>query len=253
MFPQAYYLIPAGWAHLLVFGVLLPLLVLHNARSIARRTLPLPERILHFKSTAMMLTLWLAISISVAMVQRIELFPRDVPHLWRGLAAGVAMYVAAVLVMRPLWRRTVLQRARIVHLFVADTTQERAWWVLVSLLAGIGEEITWRGVQTALLVPLVGGNYWAAAALSGVSFAAAHGIQGWKSAAGIFLFALAFQGVVVASGSLYVAMAVHVAYDITAGWTYGRLARETGYPSHPERSEGSAVHPPTSDSSLRSE
>ena len=228
MFPQAYYLIPAGWAHLIVFGVLLPILVLHNARSLARRTLPLPDRVLHFKSTAVMLTLWLAISVSVAMVQRVQLFPGDVPHLWRGVAAGLAMYVAAVLVMRPLWRNTVLQRARIVHLFVADTARERAWWVLVSLLAGIGEEITWRGVQTALLVPLVG-NYWIAAALSGVSFALAHSVQGWKSVLGIFAFALAFQGVVVASGSLYVAMAVHVAYDITAGWTYGRLARETGY------------------------
>ena len=31
------------------------------------------------------------------------------------------------------------------------------------------------------------------------------------------------------AGSLYVAMAVHVVYDITAGITYGRLGRELGY------------------------
>jgi membrane protease YdiL (CAAX protease family) len=174
-----------------------------------------------------MLSLFLVGSVAVAMSQRIQLFPRELPH-WPGVAGGIAMYVAAIVVMRPLWRRTVLERARIVHLLVADTKEERAWWILVSLLAGIGEEITWRGVQTALLVPLVG-SYWIAAALSGVSFALAHAMQGWRSMLGIFVFAIVFQLVVVASGSLYVAMAVHVAYDITAGLAYGRLARETGY------------------------
>ena len=120
------------------------------------------------------------------------------------------------------------RRARVVHLFVADTRAERAWWLIVSLLAGVGEEVTWRGVQTALLVPVVG-SYWIAALLSGVSFALAHAVQGWKSVVGILGFALGFQVLVVASGSLYVAMAVHVAYDITAGLTYGLLAREMGY------------------------
>jgi membrane protease YdiL (CAAX protease family) len=138
------------------------------------------------------------------------------------------MYAAAVMIMRPLWRQTVLKRARIVHLLIADTREERVWWILVALLAGIGEELSWRGVQTGLLVPLVG-HYWIAAALSGVSFSLSHAMQGWRSVLGIFVFAMVFQLVVVASGSLYVAMGVHVAYDITAGLAYGRLARETGY------------------------
>ena len=54
-------------------------------------------------------------------------------------------------------------------------------------------------------------------------------MQGWKSAAIIAVFALGFQTIVWLSGSLYVAMAVHVLYDITAGLTYGRLGRELGY------------------------
>ena len=224
--PQAQWLSPVGWTHLAVFGVILPLLVLRNARAVAARVLPLPPRILHFKSTAAMLVLFLAISVATAMVQRIQLFPRELPH-WRGVAAGIAMYVAAVAIMRPLWRKTVLKRERIVHLFMADTAEERAWWVLVSLLAGIGEEITWRGVQTGLLVPLVG-SYWLASIVSAVGFALSHWVQGWKSVLGIFGFALVFQLVVIASGSLYVAMAVHVAYDITAGFSYGGLVRELG-------------------------
>jgi membrane protease YdiL (CAAX protease family) len=228
----AYYLTPAGWLHLLLFGVFLPVVVVRNARRIQQRTLPLPPRVAHFQSSAFLLVACGGVSIMTAFVQDLPLFPTGIPHGWRGLAAGAAMYVAAVGIMRPRWRAAVARRARIVHLFVADTPAERAWWLVVSLLAGVSEEITWRGVQTALLVPVVG-SYWIAALLSGVSFALAHAVQGWKSVVGILAFALAFQAVVVLSGSLWVAMAVHVAYDLTAGFTYGRLAREMGYVPDP--------------------
>jgi hypothetical protein len=43
------------------------------------------------------------------------------------------------------------------------------------------------------------------------------------------VFAWPFRTVVWLSGSLYVAMLVHVLYDITAGMAYGRLGRELGY------------------------
>lgn len=218
----------AGWMHLVAFGLLLPALVLRNARAISKRTMPLPQRVTYFRSQTVVLATFAGTSLLVASVEPIPALATGVPHPLRGLSAGIAMYVAAVLVMRPLWRKAVARRARIVHLFVADTREERAWWLAVSLLAGIGEEITWRGVQTGLLVPVVG-DYWIAAVLSGVSFALAHSVQGWQSVMGIFMFALGFQVVVFASGSLYIAMLVHVAYDLTAGFTYGRLAREMGY------------------------
>jgi membrane protease YdiL (CAAX protease family) len=89
----------------------------------------------------------------------------------------------------------------------------------------VGEEITWRGVQTALLAILTG-NLWIAAILSAASFGLSHIIQGWRSVAVVVVFALCFQTLVWLAGSLYVAMAVHIAYDITAGITYGRLGRQ---------------------------
>lgn len=228
MFPQATSLNPAGWAHLFLFGVFLPAAVVWNARRFARRTVRMPARLEFFRTQTFELLCLGGASLLVARVQHIALFPTAVPHLGRGLLAGVAAYAAAVLFMWPRWRRAVLRRARIVHFFMPETGTERAWWVVVSVLAGVGEEITWRGVQTALLVPLTG-SYVVAALLSAVSFGAAHATQGWKSAAIIVVFALGFQAVVVASGSLYVAMAVHVAYDITAGLRYGKLGRELGY------------------------
>lgn len=57
-------------------------------------------------------------------------------------------------------------------------------------------------------------------------------VQGWKSSAIIFFFAMGFHGLVWLSGSLYVAMIVHITYDIIAGLNYGRLGRQFGV--HPE-------------------
>jgi membrane protease YdiL (CAAX protease family) len=104
-------------------------------------------------------------------------------------------------------------------------SRERAWWMAVSIVAGVGEEISWRGAQAAL-VGILTGDFWIAAILCSISFGLTHAVQGWKSIAIIAVFALGFHTLVWLGGSLYVAMAVHVAYDVTAGISYGRLGRE---------------------------
>ena len=227
-FPQAFHAGIPGWYHVLIIGVLIPMLVVRNYRRMVGKSLALPNRLRHFKTTAIMLALLTSLSVVVARAEWIDLYRFDAARLPQGLAAGAVMYVVAVLAMRPRWRRAVEQRKRIVHLFMPDTNAERGWWVLVSVLAGVGEEITWRGVQTALLAYLTG-SFVAGATLSAASFGVAHYMQGWKSAAIIVVFALGFQAVVLISGSLYVAMLVHTLYDITAGISYGRLGRELGY------------------------
>ena len=44
----------------------------------------------------------------------------------------------------------------------------------------------------------------------------------------IAAIAAAFHVLVMVSGSLYVAMAVHFIYDVIAGFTYARFARQLG-------------------------
>jgi hypothetical protein len=221
----------AGGFHLVFFGLVLPLAVLRMHRRMVKGTTAVPDPKKHFLGTTIELATLMAVSIAVARITRIDLLAFDASKLVPGLAAGAAMYVAAVVYMRPRWRRAVEKRAPIVRLFMPRDAGERAWWIAVSVLAGIGEEITWRCVQTQLLVPIVG-SHAVAALLSAISFGGAHFIQGWRSCAVIVLFALGFQTVVWASGgSLFIAMAVHVAYDLTAGITYGRLGRELGYTS----------------------
>jgi membrane protease YdiL (CAAX protease family) len=228
LFPQAFHVGLPGWCHIVVMGVWIPFVVVRNYRRMVGKSLALPNRMRHFRTTAIMLVVLTSLSVLAGRAEWIDLYRFDSERLPQGLAAGAVMYVVAVLAMRPRWRRAVESRKRIVHLFMPDTAQERAWWFVVSTLAGVGEEITWRGVQTALLAYLTG-SFVAGSMLSATSFGVAHYMQGWKSAAIIAVFALGFQGVVWLSGSLYVAMLVHVLYDITAGLTYGKLGRELGY------------------------
>jgi membrane protease YdiL (CAAX protease family) len=181
----------------------------------------------HFQITAFEILMFTTISIAVAWVEWIPLFPRALPH-FKGVIAGVAFYVAAVAFMRPRWRRAVETRVRVVHFFMPANAVEQGWWIAISFLAGIGEEIVWRGVQATLLVRLTG-SFVIAALLSSISFGLAHFVQGWKSAAIISVFALGGHSIVWLSGSLYMAMAVHVVYDLTAGFNYARLGKELGY------------------------
>jgi membrane protease YdiL (CAAX protease family) len=224
MFPNTNPLNLAGWAHIGYFGVLLPGLVVFKRKRLLPTDQPLPNRLRHFQRTVFELVMLASVSLAVAWVQRIRLFPRSLPPL-TSVIAGLVSFAAAVAFMRPRWRRAVESRARVVHLFMPANALERSWWVAVAVLAGVGEEITWRGVQAALL-GIVTGNFWIAALLCSISFGLTHIIQGWRSAAIIIVFALGFHTLVWVAGSLYVAMAVHVAYDITAGISYGRLGRE---------------------------
>jgi membrane protease YdiL (CAAX protease family) len=231
MFPFVDEINPAGWAHLAYFGLLIPLVVLRGRKKIRDPQRPLPNRLRHFQATTLSLVMFAVMSLLVARAEWIELFPRAWPPL-SAILAGAVMLVAAVAIMRPRWRRAVEHRtplgARILHLYMPANAVERAWWIAVAVLAGISEEITWRGVQTALLSNLIG-RLWIAAIVCAISFGVAHMIQGWKSSVIVVFFALGFQALVWLSGSLYVAMAVHTAYDIVAGLTYGRLGKEFGY------------------------
>lgn len=225
MFPNVYKINLVGWFHLVYFGIVVPLAAVLEARKFRRK--PLPDRLKNFKGMAVTLISFGVISLVCAFFNWINLFPRAMPP-WPAVLAGLVMYLAAVATMRPYWRAAVQKRARAVHLYMPTNATERGWWIIVAILAGVIEEITWRGVQTALAVNFFG-SVWLGILFCVVSFAIAHAVQGWKSAAIISVFAVGFHTLVWLSGSLYVAMAVHILYDVTAGISYGRLGKRLGY------------------------
>jgi membrane protease YdiL (CAAX protease family) len=226
MSPYVYEINLFGWFHLIYFGLAIPFFALRHARKFHGGG-ALPNRRSHFQKTAFTLVMFAVISLMVARGQGMDLFPRRLPD-WRAILASVIVLIAMVGFMRPRWRAAVERRGRVIYLYMPTNAAERFWWITVAVLAGVCEEITWRGVQTGLLINLTR-SVWVAIIASAISFAVAHAVQGWKSVAVVALFALAFQLLVWLAGSLYVAMAAHVIYDIIAGISYGRMGKELGY------------------------
>lgn len=214
----------AGIYHLVFFGLLMPWSAIKSARRLKER--PYPPRRKYFGYVIGQQLFFLLLSLLVANREWIDVWVRP-KNLWSfGLAA--AILVTLVAVMMPQWRKAVEKRERRVYLFMSGEGTDKVLWVTISLLAGIGEELTYRGVMFALLWRLTD-SALAGALIAAAVFGISHYIQGWKSALLIAGFALIFQWLYWVSGSLLAPMLLHFIYDVTAGFMYNKFGRELGY------------------------
>lgn len=94
----------------------------------------------------------------------------------------------------------------------------------VATSAGIAEEVAYRGVLFSLLAHLMGG-WWLPALVAAVAFGIAHLFQGWRAAALASAAGIVAQVVVGLTGTLLVAIAVHILHDLIAGAIIGLRAR----------------------------
>lgn len=216
----------AGWYHLAFFGLLIPWAAWRSRSRLESQ--PLPPRQRHFIAVFIQLLIFLVISLSVAYVEKIDLL--EPPRAgWLPWLAAAGLLGAGVALMAPVWRRGVERRERKLHLFMPRTPSERGLWVAVATAAGFSEEITYRGVMFAVLTGITG-SAAAGATIASLIFGLSHIVQGWKSAGIITLIALLLHGLVAVSGTLLLAIVVHVIYDVVAGLAYGRMGEELGYP-----------------------
>lgn len=99
------------------------------------------------------------------------------------------------------------------------TREERRVFALLSMAAGTGEELAYRGYSIPVLAPILGVP--GAVMLTTVVFGVLHGYQGWL---GIFRTAI-MGGILacgfLASGSLWPPMIAHTAIDLLAGIVFG--------------------------------
>src|SRR5256714_5228153 len=159
-----------------------------------------------------------------------------VPHGWRLWGAE-----GVVLMLVITYGRTVVRIARSkgakrikmghpdVEKLAPHTRSELTWWVAVSLSAGFCEEFVFRGYLIWAFQPLLG--LWGAAAFSVVVFAAAHAYQGAKGILATGAVGTLLTLVVLISGSLLPAIALHVLTDIGTGlvaWLALRKVRQIG-------------------------
>jgi hypothetical protein len=81
MFPFVAEINPAGSAHLIFFGLLIPVMVVRGRIKLRNLETPLPNRLTHFQATAFTLVMFAAVSLAVARAESIALFPRTWPRI----------------------------------------------------------------------------------------------------------------------------------------------------------------------------
>ena len=213
-----------GWAFVVFVTLIVPWAVLRNRESaLAMASIPLALR---FRAMLIPQVVLGTLALGTGFAEGVALFPKEAPAATSWFT-GILFLIVALVVVRPYWRRSIEEQKPTWRLFAPTTMQEKRMWVALSLSAGIGEELVWRGVLPALIASVTG-SMPLAIALSLISFALAHAIQGARSVLAIAAIAAAFHGLFLLSGSLYVGMVVHFIYDVVAGFTYTRLAQDLG-------------------------
>lgn len=154
--------------------------------------------------------------------------------------AGPILFGATFAANRLLWPWMQADPRRSNIKILPSGVDEYPMWTAVSVAAGVGEELAYRG---ALFLTLTwwSGQQWVALGLVAVSFAAAHLRQGMRAALFILVFGALLQLLVMVSGSLYMAMIVHAAYDIAIGVVASRRA-SVNQPGEPD-AQSAIFHP----------
>ncbi|MFN2564053.1 MAG: CPBP family intramembrane glutamic endopeptidase [Gemmatimonadaceae bacterium] len=226
---------PAGWAFLFLAGLVLPLAAAIFAAGERRRPVldtqgsdtgaAGPTRIQLYANALLTHALLLGAAIAAARTSRVALFVPVDPRV-RDLVAAVATLAAVVGVGELSWRsRSSGERERLwVRRILPRTRAERRAWVLVSAGAALAEEVAYRGAFLVFAAAATG-SVPVAVLLSAAAFAAVHAPQGLAGIGYVFVIALLHQALVLFTGTLVLAIAVHFAYDVLAGlW----LARRHG-------------------------
>lgn len=95
------------------------------------------------------------------------------------------------------------------------TREERAWFVVVAVTAGICEEVLYRGFLIRYLSDFpwhIG--LWIALCVSSIAFGMAHGYQGLYGIIGTALLGTIMAVIFIVTGTLWLPMALHAVIDL---------------------------------------
>ncbi len=217
------------WAapFLLVAVVAFPALAVLNSRQSQQASLETVSR------TALYLQL-LVIQVILAVLGAVAVYGADLRVAWHArvdpstLAASAGLLALAV--MLSLWLRDPRKSSpELGKLLVPRMPSDWALWIAGMLAAAIVEEFAYRGVLFALASRLFD-SWIIPATLSAVVFGLTHAAQGWRGAALSGAFGLGFQGLVLWSGGLLLAIVVHLIYDVGVQLAAPRLMRDPSDP-----------------------
>ena len=100
------------------------------------------------------------------------------------------------------------------------TRVEKAVFVLLSMAAGVGEELAYRGFLVPALTTVLGWS-WGAALLSSAVFGLLHAYQGWLGIARTAALGFVLAASLILTGVLWPAILAHAILDVLAGIVLG--------------------------------
>jgi uncharacterized protein len=109
---------------------------------------------------------------------------------------------------------------------VPKTSTERAVWILVSISAGVCEEILYRGWLLGLFAATLG-SVWLGLLISSIIFGFAHAYQGRSAILRTGIVGVVFGLLFIFSGSLIPGQVLHAAMDLNNGLALGKAAQRT--------------------------
>lgn len=233
-----------GWLYIAAMVLVLPVLAARSAWVLNTGRVPLPSRGEVHLNTIVTLAVLLAVSLTVARLEGVSLFPRWAPGSTDAAAVAVFLLITlGVLVVR-IGRLDPSMRTRLERVSMDNWRDpgQLAPYLLVCVMAGVAEEVAYRGVLTALLTR-ASGSQAAAVVVACIAFGAAHAVQGWRGAALACGFAALFHGLVAVTGDLYAAMIAHATYDLLAGLIIAEQARRRR--DHAITASPPLPHPPS--------
>ena len=128
--------------------------------------------------------------------------------------------MAIVWLFRAIGLRADIKESRLLRQLLPRSAQERRVFALLSLAAGSGEEIAYRGYSIPVLAPLLGVP--GAAVLTTLIFGVLHSYQGWVGIVRTSVLGGMLAWGFLASGSLWPSIIAHTAIDLLAGIVFGQ-------------------------------
>ena len=179
----------------------------------------------HWPLTIGLLAWWL---LSGNSLESIGLVPVADGRQWVAIGVGAFAILAQVFYVAAVSRnadklKVIKEQMGDLSNLAPQTRTENRLFDLVSITAGVCEEILYRGLLLSTLVSLVG--TWPAVAISSVIFGLGHAYQGISGTAKTGLVGLVLALSTVFSGSLFIAIALHTVLDLTSGRIMGRALR----------------------------
>jgi membrane protease YdiL (CAAX protease family) len=114
------------------------------------------------------------------------------------------------------WTKLSAERRQRARVLLPENLTEMRYWVPISLLAGLSEECAFRGMAYIGLREVTG-SVTLSMVVCVLAFGIAHMMQGWRGVLGTGVIALLLHGIVYLTQGLYLAIAVHAAYDLVVG------------------------------------